>query len=74
MPTVRIPLVGSFNQRGVDADAALSSSQDQRFKNCVFSVAQNPVTGKMSVYVEKRPGWVIDSLVSSDTSVSGTIL
>lgn len=71
MPTVRIPLVGSFNQRGAAASAALTVAEDQRFKNCVFSVVQNPVTGKMSVYVEKRPGWVQDSVVSAGNASTG---
>lgn len=74
MPKVRIPLVGSFNQRGMDADATLALAEDQRFKNCVFNVVKNPVTGKASVYAEKRPGWVQDSLVAAGSPSTGMIV
>lgn len=73
MPTVRIPLAGSFNQRSIEGSAALSISEDQRFLNCLFSVVQNPITGKSTVYVEKRPGWGQDSLVSSGIASTGLI-
>ncbi len=73
MPTVRIPLVGSFNQRGLDGSAALTLNQDQRFKNCEFEVVTNPVTGKSTVYVKKRAGWVVDSTVSSGIASTGLI-
>lgn len=65
MPVARIPLVGSFNQRTIDAAASLSAGLDQRFLNCVFSVVRNPVTGRNTVYVEKRPGWGAESTVSA---------
>lgn len=73
MPTVRIPLVGSFNQRGIDGSAALTLNEDQRFLNCIFSVVQNPITGKSSLYVEKRPGWSADTVVSSGIASTGLI-
>lgn len=71
MPTVRVPLVGSNNQRGLDADAALVANQDQRFLNCTFTVVTNPITGKSTVYVEKRPGWGLDSLVAAGSASTG---
>ena len=74
MPKVRLPLVGSFDQRGLNADAALTAAQDQRFKNCIFNVVQNTVTGKAKVYVEKRPGWVQDSLVAAGSASTGLIV
>lgn len=73
MTTVRIPLVGSFNQRTIDGERVLDVSQDQRFLNCVFSVVQNPVTGKATVYVEKRPGWKVDAIVASSNVSTGLI-
>lgn len=73
MPTIRVPLAGSFNQRSIDGDASLTLSEDQRFLNCLFSVVQNPITGKSTVYVEKRPGWGADSLVSSGIASTGLI-
>ena len=71
MPTVRVGLVGSFNQRGIDGESALSVPEDQRFLNCTFTVVQNPVTGKNTVYVERRPGWGQDTLVSSGMASTG---
>ena len=73
MPTVRIPLVGSFNQRSFDGSAALVANEDQRFLNCAFNVIQNPITGKATAYVEKRPGWSQDSLVSSGIASTGLV-
>jgi hypothetical protein len=73
MPTVRIPLVGVANQRGNDAQATIVAGEDQRFVNCVFSVTNNPVTGKASAYVEKRPGWGQASLVASGQVSTGLI-
>jgi hypothetical protein len=73
MPVARFPLVGSFNQRTIDAATAFNASQDQRFLNCVFSVVTNPVTQKQTVYVEKRPGWGVDSTVSSGNVATSLI-
>ena len=73
MPTVRIPLVGTFNQRGLSGSAALTLSQDQRFMNVAFTVVTNPVTGKSVVYAEKRAGWGVDSQVSSGLASTGLI-
>lgn len=73
MPTDRIPLVGSFNQRSIDGSMSLSINEDQRFLNCAFSVIQNPITGKAVPYVEKRPGWTQDSIVSSGIASTGLI-
>lgn len=73
MPTVRIPLVGSFNQRGIAGNAALVLNEDQRFLNCAFDVVQNPVTQKAVVYVEKRQGWAIDTLVEAGSVSTGLI-
>ena len=73
MPTIRLPLVGTFNQRGIDGDAALTLNEDQRFLNCTFNLVQNPVTGKSTVYAEKRPGLGADSTVSSGIASTGLI-
>ena len=73
MPTARVPLAGSYNQRGLDGDAALTLNQDQRFKNCAFTVVTNPITGKSTVYTEKRPGWGTDSLVEASAASTGLI-
>src|SRR3990167_3925429 len=73
MPTVRIPLAGSFNQRTIDGERTLAAAQDQRFLNCSFNVVQNPITGKATVYVEKRPGWKTDSIVEASAVSTGLI-
>jgi hypothetical protein len=52
---------------------SLSINEDQRFLNCAFSVIQNPITGKAVPYVEKRPGWVQDTIVSSGIASTGLI-
>lgn len=71
MPTVRIPLVGSFTQRGLSGSAALVLNEDQRFLNCCFEVITNPITGKSSVYLSKRPGWGQDSIVAAGSASTG---
>jgi hypothetical protein len=73
MPTVRIPLVGVANQRGIDAQAAIVAGDDQRFVNCVFSVVKDPITGSGKAYVERRPGWGMASLVASGSVSTGLI-
>ncbi|HWC31043.1 MAG TPA: hypothetical protein VG845_13270, partial [Dehalococcoidia bacterium] len=73
MAVARLPLAGSFNQRTIDGASALDSNQDQRFLNCTFNVVQNPVTGKATLYVEKRPGWGVDVTVSSGIASTGLI-
>ena len=73
MPTARIPLVGSFSQRGLDGDAALVLNEDQRFLNTVFDVVTNPVTGKSTVYANKRPGLGVDSIPASGSASTGFI-
>lgn len=73
MPTVKIPLVGSYDTRGLDSDSHLLLDEDQRFLNCVFEVVQNPVTGKSKVLLKKRPGWGVDTLVSSGLAATALI-
>lgn len=73
MASVTIPLVGSYNQRGLDGNLALTQSQDQRFLNCTFNVVQNPVTGKSELYLEKRPGWGQNLLVAAGSPSTGLI-
>lgn len=57
MPSVTIPLVGSYNQRNLNGRDTLVAGKDQRFRGCFFEVIRNPATGKGTVYVEKRPGF-----------------
>jgi hypothetical protein len=73
MPTKRIPLVGSPDVRGLSGNAALAVPEDQRFLNCTFSVVQNPVTGSAKLYVERRPGWGLDTLVENGSPATALI-
>ncbi len=73
MPTIRIPLVGSFNQREIDGDAQLSDAHDQRFLNCIFHAVKNPITEKITLYVEKRPGWGQENVVGGSNASTGLI-
>lgn len=73
MPTLRVPLVGSFNTRSIDGTATLTISEDQRFLNTVFNLVTNPITGKSTIYVEKRPGWGQDSIPASGSASTGMI-
>lgn len=50
MPTVRIPLVGSPNNRSGD------ESKDQRFINCYPEVIKNNVTESNKIFLQKRFG------------------
>ena len=73
MPTVKLPLAGSPNQRGIDGDAALALSQDQRFLNTTFDVVTNAITGKSTFYVQKRPGWGQSSIPAAGSASTGLI-
>jgi hypothetical protein len=73
MKSVTIPLIGSYNQRGLDGNLALTQSQDQRFLNCTFNLVQNPVTGKSDLYLEKRPGWKQSLVVAAGSASTGLI-
>jgi hypothetical protein len=73
MTTARIPLVGTFNPRGLDGNASLTLSQDQRFLNCTFDLVHNPFTNKNTIYVCKRPGWGTDSIVSNGNTCTALI-
>ena len=73
MPTQRVSLAGSFNQRTEAGESILIASKDQRFLNCVFTVVQNPITETTKVYVEKRPGWSQDTLTGAAAASTGII-
>src|SRR3990167_2146305 len=73
MATIRIPLVGSFNQRGLDGNATLTLDIDQRFLNCTFDLVHNPITKKTTVYVAKRLGWESEAIVAVGSASTGLI-
>lgn len=71
--TARIPLIGVNNQRGIDGTGEITVGQDQVFLNCTFDGVKNPLTGKATVYVQKRPGFGVSSLVSPGNVSTGLI-
>lgn len=73
MTTLRVPLAGSFNQRGLDGNETLTAATDQRFLNCTFDLVHNPITDKKTIYVAKRPGWGVDSIVAAGSASTGLI-
>lgn len=50
----RIPLFGSHINRNVNPSSF--SGKDQLFVNCYPQIAKNTISGKVSVYMNKRPG------------------
>jgi len=50
----RFPLVGSYTNRGLDAE--ITDTTDQIFTNGYPETATNPITGKSRVCLNKRPG------------------
>ena len=56
MPKVRVPLIGSPNQRNFDSLQSLISAKDQRFINGIISLIGNPLSGNRKAYFEKRAG------------------
>ena len=66
-------MVGSFNQRGIDGTGAIGAAKDQRFLNCTFDLVHNPITGKNTIYVAKRPGWGVDSVVAAGSASTALI-
>ncbi|MDO8682405.1 MAG: hypothetical protein Q7N50_02855 [Armatimonadota bacterium] len=73
MPTVRLPLVGVANPRSIDGQATVAAGYDQRFVNVIFDAIKNPITGKTTLYIEKRPGWVTSQLVEAGSPSTGLI-
>jgi hypothetical protein len=56
-PNLTIPLVPSYNERGVNGyTATVTNSLDQRRINTLYEMAHNTVTGKLTPYIVKRPG------------------
>lgn len=65
--TARIPLVGQGFDR--DKDAGNEQNTDQIFTNCVFSVFENPETGKKRFRVRKRPAMARKTALATDYDI-----
>ena len=57
MPTQRIPLFGSYQNRNQNPTLFTATAPDQQFINCYPDVTKNALSGKGSVTLNKRPGW-----------------
>ena len=73
MPKVRLPLVGTHTTRGIDGQTVIAAGKDQRFLNVIFDLVINPITKKATVYVERRPGWTQNAVVSAGNISTGLI-
>jgi hypothetical protein len=64
MPSVRIPLIGSYNQRP-SIRLGSSTNYDQRFRNVLFDLVENKAAGVVTAYASKRPGLALRRAVSA---------
>lgn len=71
-PNVTLPLAISYNERGVTGFThTVTNSQDQRKQNCFYELSKNPMTGKGTLTLSKRPGVTVDAgTYFSDTTQS----
>jgi hypothetical protein len=61
-PNVIFPLATSYNERGVAGYThVVSNGEDQRKVNCIYELSKNPMTGKGTLTLSKRPGVTINS-------------
>jgi hypothetical protein len=69
MPSVRIPLVGSYNTRPQDSQ---EPDNDQRFVGCIFDIIDNSISNQRTAYVMKRPAFVPSTTGISSSISAGT--
>lgn len=56
-PNIIFPLATSYNERGIAGYThSVTNSEDQRKVNCFYELAKNPMTGKGTLTLAKRPG------------------
>lgn len=56
-PNFVVPLATSVTQRGAAGYThSITNSEDSRKLNCVYEVSKNPLTGKGTLVLSKRPG------------------
>jgi hypothetical protein len=56
-PNLVLPVAASYNVRGVDGYTnTVTNALDQRKVNSIYEVVQNAGTGKVTIYLAKRPG------------------
>jgi hypothetical protein len=70
-PSIRFPLASSYNERfSLGKTSAVTNSQDQRKINCQYDSADNPATGKQTLYLTKRPGVVVHQTTLNSSTVA----
>lgn len=68
-------MVASYNERNVDGFAAtLTSGLDQRKINSIYQTVQNPLTGKATLYLAKRPGIANSAQTSGSSGQTGYLI
>jgi hypothetical protein len=56
VPSARIPLFGSMNQRGLNSTTGFTTGGDQRYVNCFLDAVENPTSQTRTIYLQKRQG------------------
>ena len=74
MPTQRIPLFGSYQNRNQNPTLFTATAPDQQFINCYPDVTKNALSGRGSVTLNKRPGWGSVGVISSVTGQYGACI
>ena len=70
MESTTIPLVGSYNSRGVFVS---SVSKDYRARGCIFTMAPDETQQTNAVYLNKRNGWSTASTPAAGSLCSAAI-
>lgn len=55
-PNLVFPLASSYDERGMIGYTSTTSGYDQRKINCFYEIVQNPISGKTTLVLSKRPG------------------
>lgn len=74
-PNVTLPLATSVTERGVAGFThSVTNSEDQRKLNCMYEPVKNPLTGKGSLDLVKRPGVSINASTFGSSSQASYLL
>jgi hypothetical protein len=74
-PNLILPLASSINERGIAGFThSITNSEDQRKVNCFYELAKNPMTGKGTLTLAKRPGVTINSNTYGSSSQISSII
>ena len=74
-PNLILPLASTYNPRGVASfTTTLTNAVDQRKINSMYDLAKNPVTGKLTPYLVKRPGVTLNAASFGTSGQNGTLV